>query len=97
MEPKLKAAISFCFSFLRIILVSVSKIVHFYENEIYPRCRYIATIQSIFLIFIELFDARRACLNKPRIILGIWSANERRRYIVTPSLIGWAHTQNNLR
>ena len=24
------------------------------------------------------------------------SANERRCYIVTPSLIGWAHTQNDL-
>ena len=28
------------------------------------------------------------------IILGMGSANERRRYIVTSSLIGWAHTQN---
>ena len=27
-------------------------------------------------------------------ILGMGSANERRCYIVTPSLIGWAHTQN---
>ena len=30
----------------------------------------------------------------PVIILGMGSANERRRYIVTPSLLGWAHTQN---
>ena len=29
------------------------------------------------------------------IILGTGSANERRRYIVTPPLIGCAHTQNN--
>ena len=29
------------------------------------------------------------------IILGMGSANERRRYIVTSSLIGWAHTQND--
>ena len=28
-----------------------------------------------------------------RIILGMGSANERRRYIVTTSLIGWAHHQ----
>ena len=28
------------------------------------------------------------------IILGVGLANERRRYIVTSSLIGWAHTQN---
>ena len=27
--------------------------------------------------------------------LGMGSANERRRYIVTSSLIGWAHTQND--
>ena len=30
-----------------------------------------------------------------RIILGMGSANERRRYIVTSFLIGWAHTQND--
>ena len=29
------------------------------------------------------------------IILYMRPANERRRYIVTPSLIGWAHTQND--
>ena len=29
------------------------------------------------------------------IILGMGSVNERRRYIVTASLIGWAHTQND--
>ena len=29
------------------------------------------------------------------IILGMGSANKRRRYNLTPSLIGWAHTQNN--
>ena len=27
-------------------------------------------------------------------ILGLRPANERRRYTVTPSLIGWAQTQN---
>ena len=31
----------------------------------------------------------------PGIILGMGSANERRRYIVTSSLIGWAHTYND--
>ena len=30
------------------------------------------------------------------IILGMGSANERRRYYVTPPLIGRAHTQNDL-
>ena len=29
------------------------------------------------------------------IILWIRPVNERRRYIVTSSLIGWAHTQND--
>ena len=29
------------------------------------------------------------------VILGMGSANERRHYYVTPSLIGWAHTQND--
>ena len=31
----------------------------------------------------------------PGIILGMGSANERWRYIVMSSLIGWAHTQND--
>ena len=31
----------------------------------------------------------------PGISLGMHPANERRRYIVTTSLIGWAHTQND--
>ena len=31
----------------------------------------------------------------PRFILGMGSANERRRYDVTPPLIGRAHTQND--
>ena len=30
-----------------------------------------------------------------KIILGMCPANERRRYNVTPSLIGWAHAQND--
>ena len=34
-------------------------------------------------------------LVKTVIILGVSSANERRRYIVTSSLIGWTHTQND--
>ena len=36
-------------------------------------------------------------LPKPGIILGMGSANGRRCYMVTPSLIGRAHTQNDLR
>ena len=32
----------------------------------------------------------------PWIILGIRAANERRRYNITSSLIGWAYTQNDL-
>ena len=34
-------------------------------------------------------------LSIPGIILSMGSANERRRYYVTPSLIGWTHTQND--
>ena len=34
------------------------------------------------------------CL-RPGIILWMHPASERRRYIVTSSLIGWVHTQNN--
>ena len=35
-------------------------------------------------------------INTSGIILCMRSANERWRYTVTPSLIGWAHTQNDL-
>ena len=34
-------------------------------------------------------------INDPGIILCVCPANERWRYTVTPSLIGWAHTQND--
>ena len=34
--------------------------------------------------------------NEAGIILGMGSATERRRYIESPSLIGWAHSQNDL-
>ena len=37
---------------------------------------------------------RYDCIITPGIILHIRPANERRRYNVTSSLIGWAHTQN---
>ena len=59
----------------------------------------VLTLQQpkVFFISIELLDAKLVFLNKPGIILGIGSAIERRRYYVTPSLIGWAHTKNNLR
>ena len=33
-----------------------------------------------------------SAFGKPEISLGMHPANERRRYIVTTSLIGWAHT-----
>ena len=51
------------------------------------------SITSIFL----WFQVRRTCwkLLIPGIILCIHQANERRRYIVTLSLIGWADTQND--
>ena len=35
------------------------------------------------------------CPRYPGIILCMCQANERRRYIVTSSIIGWAHTQND--
>ena len=35
-------------------------------------------------------------LSSPGIILGMGSANERKCYIVTSSLIGWAHTQKSI-
>ena len=31
----------------------------------------------------------------PGVIMGLGSANERRRYIVMSSLMGWVHTQND--
>ena len=37
----------------------------------------------------------RPSWNKPRIILGLGSANGRWCHIVTSSLIGWAHAQND--
>ena len=41
--------------------------------------------------FTLLYQKGTACI--ARIILGMGSASERRRYIVTSSLIGWVHNQ----
>ena len=40
-------------------------------------------------------STRHVAATWPGIILCMCSANERWRYSVTPSLIGWAHTQNH--
>ena len=49
--------------------------------------------------YINVCLANLCSKNNPRIppgtILGMGSGNERRRYIVTSSLIGWAHTQTD--
>ena len=43
-----------------------------------------------------MFDCvKQKCSSKAGINLGMDSANERRRYIVTSSLIGWATTRND--
>ena len=47
------------------------------------------------LIWLMIRNRRIYMLNFPVIILGMGSANERRRYFVTSSLVSWAHTQND--
>ena len=47
------------------------------------------TIYDIFCCYYQI-------LVDPEIILRIRLANERRRYIVTSSLVGWVHTQNDM-
>ena len=66
--------------------------------------------QNIFLIKNHMFNVKMVFFNifivtrctktttwVPRITLRMRPANERRRYIVNSSLIGWAHTQNDPR
>ena len=48
-----------------------------------------------FLIFKSWILCHPTPCQKSKINLGMGSANERRRYNVTSSLIGWAHTQND--
>ena len=59
----------------------------------YPFCRSALKLRS------SRYGIMRAggfsALTIAGIILYMRPANERRRYIVTPSLIGWAHTQND--
>ena len=45
------------------------------------------------MLFCSTFYVRG--IMKAGIILCLHPANERRRYIVTSSLFGWAHTQND--
>ena len=43
----------------------------------------------------DVINIRASVQDGSRIILGMGSANERRRYIVTSSLVGWTHAQND--
>ena len=43
----------------------------------------------------ELFKKKKKPKKKPGIVLWMHPANERPRYNVTSSLIGWAHSQND--
>ena len=45
--------------------------------------------------YIVLLPILYGCTAKIKVTIGMGSANERRRYIVTSSLIGWVHTQND--
>ena len=78
------------------------------SDEISPYHGFVYTIgrfaQGIFLVFHNVAFAwcrwMKICLHTDRciagIILGIGSYNKRRCYNATSSLIGWAHTHNNL-
>ena len=55
----------------------------FEDNYLLITCGILSTINLFILVYIT------------EIILWMRPANERRRYIVTSALIGWAHLQNN--
>ena len=42
------------------------------------------------------FNSISICTSFPVIIMRMGPANERRRYVVTSFIVGWAHTQNDL-
>ena len=58
-------------------------------------------VESKFSIFVSCGNTFVWCQNwldsTPGTILGMDSVNKRRRYMVSPSLIGWFHTQNDSR
>ena len=67
---------------------------------VYLLCWYKHQLEAFFLLFVCLFSLDGlvwgTCSHKlTRIILGMDSANERRRYIVTSSLIACVHTKND--
>ena len=60
-------------------------------------CYHMATTSSIFTARHHMFSADPGAawvIRESRLILGLRPANERRRYKVTPSPIGWAQTWN---
>ena len=62
---------------------------------IYCACRYIhGSVEDCSESSALAMELPQACAKISRIILGMGSANERRRYYVMPSLIGRARTQN---
>ena len=71
-----------------------------YLPKLYFRWRLFVTLQIIFKGFQGTANPRNAYpiwkqLVFPGIILCMHPANERWRYIVTSSLIGWVHSQND--
>ena len=64
------------------------------QHGIFPANRVnIVALMPGFLASVAMVMTRH-CIPCTGIILSMGSANERRRYNVTSSLIGWAHTQN---
>ena len=53
---------------------------------------WLAVTKALFVIFSICINFDFAKVYLTRLILGFYPANERRRYKVTTSLIGWAQT-----
>ena len=65
------------------------------SRPLWRHCNAVCDNNTQTLLSIPTTCLQKDPLSIPMIILGMDSANECRRYIVTSSLIGWAHIQND--
>ena len=63
-----------------------------FREQVPIRINDICVSDSTRLDIYYVLDRTRCDIRYPGLILGLCPANERRRYKVTPSLIGWAQT-----
>ena len=82
-----------CYFFIYTIGTTTNGNMPLILKRLMTTCTAITVIASITGCKFHKWGHKRLIYSRTRIFLGMGSANERRRYNITSSLIGWAHSQ----